>query len=108
MFEVELKLKFKLNGREGQCDTFVDALKSELTEAVRNTIQQQKSGEGWPGYSSQTERRAYGIDEAAKLLGVHKATISRRIHEGKIKAIRLGGRVLVPPASIQKILRDLP
>jgi excisionase family DNA binding protein len=28
--------------------------------------------------------------EVARLLGVHKATVYRRIHEGEIRAIRLG------------------
>jgi excisionase family DNA binding protein len=110
MFEIELK--YKINGREVRCDQFVDAIKTQLTEAIKDAIQQQRSAEPSPQSSPQmkipAERHAYGLDEASKLLSVSKATISRRIREGKIRAIRVGSRVLLPSESIQKILQEAP
>jgi excisionase family DNA binding protein len=106
-----IELKFKINSREVQCDAFVDALKLQLTEVVRNAIQQQRSADATrqvlPQQNVPAERRAYGLDEAANLLSVSKATVSRRIREGKIRAIRVGSRVLVPADSIQKLLQDV-
>jgi excisionase family DNA binding protein len=108
MFEIELK--FKVNGREVPCHAFIDALKLDLTEGLKNAVQPQKSGEPTPRVLGQQgaalERRAYSVGEAAELLRVSKATIGRRIREGKIRAIRVGSRVLVPSDSIQRLLRD--
>jgi excisionase family DNA binding protein len=110
MFEIELR--YKINGREVRCDQFVDAIKMQVTETIRNAIQLQMSTpptrQSVPQQNIPAERRAYGLDEAAKLLSVSKATISRRIREGKIRAIRVGSRVLLPSESIQKILQEAP
>lgn len=105
---IGIELKFKINGREIQCDAFVHALKLQLTEVVKDAIQQQKSAEParqiLPQQNVPVERRAYSLDEAAKLISVSKFTISRRIREGKIRAIRVGRRVLVPSDSIHRLL----
>ena len=107
MFEIELK--FKVNGRDVPCHTFIDALKSELTEDLKNALQTQRPAEASPELVRQQEaclkRRAYSVAEAAELLGVSNFTIRRRIHEGQIRAIRVGSRVLVPSDSIQKLLK---
>jgi excisionase family DNA binding protein len=110
MFEIEFKLKFKLNGREVQWDAFVDALKLHVTDAVISAIQQQGSADRARQssllQSSQGERRAFGLDDAAKLLSVSKFTLMRRIREGKIRAVRVGRRVLLSSDTIQQILQE--
>lgn len=50
------------------------------------------------------ERLAYGIAEAARALGVSRVTLYRRIWAGEIKAIKLGGRTLIPAAELQRLL----
>jgi excisionase family DNA binding protein len=108
MFEIELK--FKVNGREVPYHAFIDAWKLELTENLKNALQQQKPTAPSPQVLRQQSaapgRRAYSVGEAAELLSVSKATIVRRIREGKIRAIRVGSRVLVPSDSIQRLLQD--
>jgi excisionase family DNA binding protein len=39
---------------------------------------------------------ALSVAEAASLLGISEATLTPWIHEGKIRAIRIGGHVLAP------------
>jgi excisionase family DNA binding protein len=49
-------------------------------------------------------RRAYSIAEAAKLLGVHKVSVYRRIYSGEIKVLSGLGRLTIPSAELDKFL----
>ena len=52
---------------------------------------------------------AYGPEETAKLLGKGIATIWRWIRDGKIIAIRVGGRTFIPKQEIERLKKqDLP
>lgn len=46
---------------------------------------------------------AYGPEEAAALLGKGVATIWRWIRSGKILAVRIGGRTLIPEGEIKRL-----
>lgn len=52
------------------------------------------------------ERRAYSVEEAAKLLGVSRVTMFRRLAEGRIGSIRLGRRRLIPVHALELLLRE--
>jgi hypothetical protein len=83
---LEIDLKFKLNGREVSFDGFVDAVSVRLIEAVKSAAKQQ-----WPQaqppqvkpHNAKPEPLAFSVAETASLLSVSKATISRRIREGR-------------------------
>ena len=49
-------------------------------------------------------RRGLSIPEACEILGVSRATIYRRINDGSVRVVRLGGRVIVPSTEIDRIL----
>lgn len=49
-----------------------------------------------------TERKAYSIAEIAHQHGVSKGLVQLEIKRGRLKAIRLGRRVLIPSESIRK------
>ena len=52
---------------------------------------------------------AYGPEETAKLLGKGIATIWRWIRDGKIIAVRVGGRTFIPKQEIERLKKqDLP
>jgi excisionase family DNA binding protein len=106
---IEIELKFKINGREAQFDRLVEVLKQELVQAVEGAAKQNLADIAPARTDRQTgsEPRAYIVAEAAKLLSLSEATISRRIREGKISAVRVGSRVLVPTESIRKLLQDV-
>lgn len=46
----------------------------------------------------------YTIDEAAALLRVSRRTMERYISAGKVRTIKVAGRVLIPWASVDAIL----
>lgn len=51
---------------------------------------------------------ALGVRAAARAVGVHPSTISREIAAGRLKARRLGRRVLIRPADLRAWLESLP
>lgn len=50
------------------------------------------------------ERRAFSVSEAAAMLGLHRQTVAAAIRRGEIPAVRLGRKVLVPSAVIERLL----
>ena len=49
-------------------------------------------------------RRTYGIDEAAAMLGISRASAYEAAHAGEIPSIRIGGRILVPREPFDRML----
>ena len=79
MLTIELKLK--LEGREVPIDKFLESIATQLGEGVRNEVRQAISllakpqptlAERDPAFS---KRRALGVCEAAKTLGISEASI---------------------------------
>ena len=54
----------------------------------------------------EAETDAYGPEETAKLLGKGIATIWRWIRDGKILAVRVGGRTLIPEKEIERVKKE--
>jgi excisionase family DNA binding protein len=55
---------------------------------------------------TQTERLAYSIQEAARLLGVNYFSVYRLVQRGKLKVCRaLRGKLLVPRSELLKLLK---
>jgi excisionase family DNA binding protein len=50
------------------------------------------------------EIKAVTIDDAAKMTSLGKSTIIRLIREGKLKATRIGKRVVIPVPEIEKLI----
>lgn len=48
--------------------------------------------------------RAVSIADACASLSVSRMTLGRRIADGSIRVVRLGGRVLVPVAELERLL----
>ena len=51
---------------------------------------------------------ARSVDETAEWMGVSPLTIRRAIKSGKLHAVHMGRRVLVPEESVQAFLNSLP
>jgi len=47
----------------------------------------------------------YDVQEAAKLIGIGYATVYRWIKSGKIIAVRLAGRTLIPKSEVERLRR---
>ena len=48
----------------------------------------------------------HDVDEAATLLGLGVATVWRWIKSGKISAVRISGRTLVPVSEIERLKKE--
>ncbi len=49
-------------------------------------------------------RATYGVQEAAKILGIGRNAAYEAARRGEIPTIRIGGRILVPKAALDKML----
>ncbi len=45
------------------------------------------------------------LARAARMLGVHRQTLSHWIARGELRVVHIGGRVRVPYAEIQRLLK---
>ena len=52
------------------------------------------------------EQLAFGLRQAAEALGLSHWTLRAWVRQGKVKAVRLGRRVLVEPAELQKMVAE--
>ncbi len=59
-------------------------------------------------HSSTQAALAYGVIGAARALGIGRSSIYRLISEGKLEARALGGRTVIPAASLQAFVASLP
>lgn len=50
------------------------------------------------------QRETYSVDEAAKLLGIGRVNAYRAVKRGEIPVIRIGRKILVPKAGINRML----
>jgi excisionase family DNA binding protein len=53
---------------------------------------------------AQVERRTISVEEAGRILGVSRGAAYAYARDGSIPTIRLGKRLLVPKAAIEKML----
>lgn len=51
-------------------------------------------------------RQTYTVDEVAALLGVSRATAYAAVKRGDIPSIRLGRKIVVPRAQLEKLLTE--
>lgn len=51
-----------------------------------------------------TERRTYTVDEAGELLGIGRNTAYEAARRGEIPTIKIGRRLLVPRAALERML----
>ena len=50
------------------------------------------------------ERKTYTVDEAAKLLGIGRSAAYEAAERGSIPAVRIGRRILIPRAALDRLL----
>jgi excisionase family DNA binding protein len=51
---------------------------------------------------------AYSMAEAGQAIGRSRSTIYELVHQGKLRAVRSGGRTLIPRASLEAYVDGLP
>jgi excisionase family DNA binding protein len=55
-------------------------------------------------HASEVERRTISVEEAGRILGVSRGAAYAYARHGSIPTIRLGKRLLVPKAALEKML----
>lgn len=50
----------------------------------------------------------YGINDAARALGIGRSTIYRMVHDGTLEARRLGARIVIPADAVKEFAASLP
>jgi excisionase family DNA binding protein len=51
-------------------------------------------------------RMAMSVEESAQALSLSPWTIRKYIEEGKIKAVKIGRRVLIEPSELQRLIEE--
>ena len=54
------------------------------------------------------ERLTYSPRQACEALGIGRTTLYQLIGHGRLRALSLGGRTLIPADSLQALLESLP
>ena len=54
-----------------------------------------------------SERKAYTVEEAARLLGCHKVSVYRRIYSGEIKILKGFGRLMIPASEMDRFVGEV-
>jgi len=114
MFDVQVR--FLVGGRPVALEGFVDSLLAEVARRVRVEIQNLPQarpvvqGLPWRG-REEGERKvskplAVGVNEAAKMLGVSPFTIRNYAASGRLRAVRVGRRVLVPMEVLERVVEE--
>lgn len=53
------------------------------------------------------EKLVYTVDEASEILGICKPTLYQAIDRGEIPALRIGRRILIPVAALERKLAEV-
>jgi excisionase family DNA binding protein len=59
-----------------------------------------------PGAAPVEARLVYTVDEAATLLGISRSFAYEAVNAGRIPSMRIGRRILVPKAALERFLAD--
>jgi excisionase family DNA binding protein len=54
-----------------------------------------------------TERLLVPVPEAAALLGIGRTRAWQLIYEGRLRAVRIGRRTLIPRTELERFVREL-
>jgi excisionase family DNA binding protein len=65
-----------------------------------------KAAGGGLRMGSKMERLTLTVPEAARLLGVSRMSAYSAVRDGTIPSLRIGRRVLVPRAGLERLLED--
>jgi excisionase family DNA binding protein len=68
-----------------------------------NTVQKQTVEASRPK-AADSQRRTVSVDEASRILGISRGSAYTLAKTGELPTIRLGNRVLVPKAALERLL----
>jgi excisionase family DNA binding protein len=88
----------------------VNTIARIMAEAIVKALSEKKpiAKEGSsPLINEKGEKLVFSISEAAKALGISDATVRSLTLTGKIRAVRIGRRILIPRKGLQELLEEV-
>jgi excisionase family DNA binding protein len=70
------------------------------------TVMTEQIGAKMSKQEEQNERLAWPVEAASRRISVSEFTVRRLIKSGHLRAVRVGKRVLIPEAEIQRVTRE--
>jgi excisionase family DNA binding protein len=77
---------------------------NQFDEHLQCRSQANATEDGRPTQHGDSRRRTMSIEEAARILGISRGSAYARARDGAIPTIRLGKRLLVPQAALDRLL----
>jgi excisionase family DNA binding protein len=103
---LSIELIVKSNGNVIPLDRLIDMVADRVAESLKAATQQPVPiVPREDTFLHEQSKRAYGLKETAKMLGVSEGSLRRWASMGRIPSVRLGSRVLISRQTIEKILR---
>jgi excisionase family DNA binding protein len=81
-------------------------LDSALHRATETSTAQPPRGSGVGAAPPGVERLTLTVEEAATMLGISRAFAYEAVNRGEIPSIRIGRRVLVPRAALERLVDE--
>ncbi len=57
-----------------------------------------------PSIKNTHDRRAYTVEEVARLLGVSRGSAYEAVRSGQIRSLTIGRRIVIPPSAVTELL----
>ncbi|WP_240695524.1 helix-turn-helix domain-containing protein [Thermus tengchongensis] len=76
----------------------------ELMERLEAAVSALERAAGTGRLKVSGSRLGYSVAEVAELLGVSKNLVYKAIHSGSLRAVKLGGRLIVPHRAVEEWL----
>lgn len=54
-------------------------------------------------FEADAERKFYTVRDAAQLLSIGESTLRRLVREGKIRGLKVGGRIVIPVSEVVRL-----
>lgn len=68
---------------------------------MRNSRKHSKSKKVVPSLLEIAAKQSYSVDDFARLNSISRSQAFKEIHEGKLKVIRVGKRMLITPEAVR-------
>ena len=61
-----------------------------------------------PSMKNTQDRRAYTVEEVARLLGISRGSAYEAVRSGQIRSLTIGRRIVIPPSAVIELLGHEP
>ena len=108
---LNIEVRFKLEGRGVSVEAVAQNALDQITNSVKSELVQLPSqirpvADNCPSQHPVREPLSVSVPETARLLGLKPATIRAWVSARKIRAVRIGRRVMIPMETVRQVSSD--